>query len=286
LINNNYRSRCGKILRSEEEKKRKRKVKEVVNKEPTSTASLRVGYSKEQNWTGSTYQARGHTATRRENNTGPHTDKKTTAETKRTLPPTAYNTNPAETHAAAMPPPTESKILTSFLIPPSPLPVILPPTAFAALFPPSTPPASIAHLYRLLSHQRALLSDAVKSDIEDEAKRGVAQRRAVVKNRRAQERGEDDEEERIELAVSIFFFRWHHLYCLPPMNPLLHKNKQLTHTSCQTPTPPLFHIPATTRSALSFPPSTRPLMTSELKSPFSSSKQRHCSLVSGIQLVD
>ncbi|KFY60429.1 hypothetical protein V497_03607, partial [Pseudogymnoascus sp. VKM F-4516 (FW-969)] len=79
---------------------------------------------------------------------------------------------------------------------------ILPPTAFAALFPPSTPPASIAHLYRLLSHQRALLTDAVKSDIEDEAKRGVAQRRAVVKNRRAQERGEDDEEERIELALS------------------------------------------------------------------------------------
>ncbi|KFY55569.1 hypothetical protein V496_06962, partial [Pseudogymnoascus sp. VKM F-4515 (FW-2607)] len=102
-------------------------------------------------------------------------------------------------HTAAMPP-SESQILTSFLIPPSPLPVVLNPTAFAALFPPSTPQASIAHLYRLLSHQRALLTDAVKSDIEDEAKRGVAQRRAVVKTRRAQERGEDDEEERIELA--------------------------------------------------------------------------------------
>ncbi|OAF54786.1 hypothetical protein VC83_08889 [Pseudogymnoascus destructans] len=101
-----------------------------------------------------------------------------------------------------MPPPTESQILTSFLIPPSPLPVVLPPTAFAALFPPSTPQASIAHLYRLLSHHRALLTDAVKSDIEDEAKRGVAQRRAVVKTRREQERGEDDEEVRIERALS------------------------------------------------------------------------------------
>ncbi|KAL5345143.1 hypothetical protein ACLOAV_010099 [Pseudogymnoascus australis] len=76
-------------------------------------------------------------------------------------------------------PPSESQILSSFLIPPSPLPVVLNPTAFAALFPPSTPQASIAHLYRLLSHQRALLTDAVKSDIEDEAKRGVAQRRAL-----------------------------------------------------------------------------------------------------------
>ena len=103
-------------------------------------------------------------------------------------------------------PPSESQILNSFLIPPAPLPVILPPTAFVALFPPSTPSASITHLYRLLSHQRALLTDAVKSDIEDEARRGVAQRRAVVKTRRAQERGEDDEEERIEQAVSVFLF--------------------------------------------------------------------------------
>ncbi|KFY11275.1 hypothetical protein V492_04544, partial [Pseudogymnoascus sp. VKM F-4246] len=97
-------------------------------------------------------------------------------------------------------PPTESQILSSFLIPPSPLPVVLPPTAFAALFPSSTPQASIAHLYRLLSYQRALLTDAVKKDIEDEARRGVVQRRAVVKTRRAMERGEDDEEERIEMA--------------------------------------------------------------------------------------
>ncbi|OBT69645.1 hypothetical protein VE03_00959 [Pseudogymnoascus sp. 23342-1-I1] len=99
-------------------------------------------------------------------------------------------------------PPSESQILTSFLVPPAPLPVVLNSTAFAALFPPSTPQASVAHLYRLLSHQRALITDAVKSDIEDEAKRGVAQRRAVVKSRRAQERGEDDEEERIEVALS------------------------------------------------------------------------------------
>ncbi|OBT74286.1 hypothetical protein VF21_07372 [Pseudogymnoascus sp. 05NY08] len=100
-----------------------------------------------------------------------------------------------------MPPPTESHILTSFLLPPSPLPTILPPSAFTALFPPSTPASSIARLYRLLSHQRALLTDAVKADIEDEVRRGVAQRRAVVRTRREREWGEE-EEVGIERALS------------------------------------------------------------------------------------
>src|SRR5690554_8082136 len=101
-------------------------------------------------------------------------------------------------------PPSESQILTSFLITPAPLPLVLPPASFAALFSPSTPAASISHLYRLFTHQRALITDAVKQDIEDEVRRGIAQRRAVVRSRRAQERGEEDEEERIEQAVSIF----------------------------------------------------------------------------------
>ncbi|OBT49263.1 hypothetical protein VE00_00466 [Pseudogymnoascus sp. WSF 3629] len=101
-----------------------------------------------------------------------------------------------------MPPPTESHILTSFLLPPSPLPTILPPSAFTALFPPSTPQSTISHLYRLLSHQRALLTDAVKADIEDEVRRGVAQRRAVVRSRREGEREGGDEEVGIERALS------------------------------------------------------------------------------------
>ncbi|OBT96978.1 hypothetical protein VE01_05526 [Pseudogymnoascus verrucosus] len=102
-----------------------------------------------------------------------------------------------------MPPPTESTILTSFLLPPSPLPIILPPSAFTALFPPSTPASSISHLYRLLSHQRALLSDAVRADIEDEVRRGVVQRRAVVRSRREGERaGGEEEEVGIERALS------------------------------------------------------------------------------------
>jgi len=102
-------------------------------------------------------------------------------------------------------PPTESQILSSFLLPPSALATILPPSAFAALFPASTSRAEIARLYRALQHARAALSDAVAADIADEVRRGAAQRRAVVRTRRAAERedgAERDEEVQIETSVS------------------------------------------------------------------------------------
>lgn len=111
-------------------------------------------------------------------------------------------------------PPTESQILTTFLLPPAPLPAILSLQQFEALFPHTTKNASqqqIRTLYRSLQHQRALVVDAVAQDIEAEVKRGKAQRRVVVRTRRAGELGvlegleEGDVEGDLERAVSVHF---------------------------------------------------------------------------------
>lgn len=100
-------------------------------------------------------------------------------------------------------PPTETTILSTFLLPPSPLPTILSLKAFTDLFPraqQSSP--QIRALYRDLQHQRAQLTDAVSRSIAMEVKRGAAQRRAVVRARRAAGREEQDDEVDIENAVS------------------------------------------------------------------------------------
>jgi centromere-localized protein 2 len=101
--------------------------------------------------------------------------------------------------------PSEQSILSQFLLAPAPLPTIITLQQFTALFPSSEQSSpEVKRLYRALQHRRALLTDAVTQDIDDEVKRGIAQKRAVVRTRRAAEREEYDEEVAVENAVSVF----------------------------------------------------------------------------------
>ena len=87
-----------------------------------------------------------------------------------------------------MPPPTETSILTTFLIPPSSLPEVISLQRFTDLFPKNNRThADIPVLYRELQHQRALVVDQIKEDIRAEAKRGERSRREVVRARRRAE---------------------------------------------------------------------------------------------------
>lgn len=113
-------------------------------------------------------------------------------------------------------PPTERQILTAFLLSPAPLPTIISLQQFTAYFPHTAKNASrqqIRTLYRSLQHRRALVVDAVAQEIEAEVKRGKAQRRVVVRTRRADELGvlegleEGDVEGDLERAVSVPFRR-------------------------------------------------------------------------------
>ena len=98
--------------------------------------------------------------------------------------------------------PTEATILSTFLLTPAPLPSIITLKAFTELFPraqQSSP--QIRTLYIDLQHQRAQLTDAVARNIAAEIKRGNAQRRAVVRARRAAEREVHDDEVDVETEV-------------------------------------------------------------------------------------
>ncbi|EPE35255.1 hypothetical protein GLAREA_10952 [Glarea lozoyensis ATCC 20868] len=98
--------------------------------------------------------------------------------------------------------PTEEAILSSFLLPPSPLPSIITLKAFTELFPKAQQSSpQIRVLYRDLQHQRARVVDAVTHNISNESKRGRTQRRAVIRERRRAERGDQDDEVRIENAL-------------------------------------------------------------------------------------
>jgi centromere-localized protein 2 len=102
--------------------------------------------------------------------------------------------------------PTEQTILTTFLLAPSSLTTIFTFQSFAAAFPKAQQSSpEIRRLYRALQHRRALVTDAVAENIEDEVERGNAQRRAVVRARRTAERQEPDDEIAIENAVSVVF---------------------------------------------------------------------------------
>jgi centromere-localized protein 2 len=86
--------------------------------------------------------------------------------------------------------PTEKKILTSFLLPPAPLSVILPLSRFTTLFPVRhRSNRQIPLLYRDLQYTRALDTDHVASNIAAEAKRGEGMAREVVRTRRRDELG-------------------------------------------------------------------------------------------------
>ena len=97
---------------------------------------------------------------------------------------------------------TDRSILTTFLLAPSSLTTVFTFQSFQALFPraqQSSP--EVKRLYRALQHRRALVTDAVAQNIDDEVERGNSQRRAVVRARRAAERQELDEEVAVENAV-------------------------------------------------------------------------------------
>jgi len=98
--------------------------------------------------------------------------------------------------------PTEETIFTNFLLPPAPLPALITLKGFAALFPRSQQSSpQIKMLYRDLQHQRATITDSIAQNIDVEVKRGNAQRRAVVKARRATERELQDDEVDVEFAL-------------------------------------------------------------------------------------
>ncbi|KAF2141293.1 uncharacterized protein K452DRAFT_287995 [Aplosporella prunicola CBS 121167] len=88
-------------------------------------------------------------------------------------------------------PPTETSILSNFLLPAAPLPNILTLRQFTDLFPrahQSNP--AIPLLYRELQHQRAIDTDDVRRNIAAEAKRGERQKREVARARRRSEKAE------------------------------------------------------------------------------------------------
>lgn len=97
----------------------------------------------------------------------------------------------------------EHQILTSFLLPPAPLPSIITLEQFASFFPPSASESEIQKLFRHLTHTRSLTIDAVAENIDDEVRRGISQKRAVVRGRRLAEQDEvEDEEILVEQQVS------------------------------------------------------------------------------------
>ncbi|KAL3427183.1 cnl2 nkp2 family protein [Phlyctema vagabunda] len=118
--------------------------------------------------------------------------------------------------------PTEETILSTFLLPPAPLPAIISLKAFSEYFPKAQQSSPVVRvLYRDLQHQRARLVDAVTRDIVTEAKRGNVQRRAVIQTRRAAERTELDDEVEVEQALfgqtsNLPFFKPHTLKSILP----------------------------------------------------------------------
>lgn len=102
--------------------------------------------------------------------------------------------------------PTESTILTNFLLPPSPLPTILSLQKFTSLFPKaqrSNP--QVKYLYRELQHLRALDIDEVKQNIVREVKVGEKQRREVIRARRRADKVEVEgfDEREIEMEAQV-----------------------------------------------------------------------------------
>jgi centromere-localized protein 2 len=100
--------------------------------------------------------------------------------------------------------PNEQSILAKFLLSPAPLPKFVTQTQFTTLFPSSEQSSrEIRRLYRTLQHQRGIAHDAVETEIEDEARRGVAHRRAVLRSKLNGNMQSLDEEVLIEKAVCI-----------------------------------------------------------------------------------
>ncbi|KAI9775527.1 MAG: hypothetical protein M1839_001068 [Geoglossum umbratile] len=107
-------------------------------------------------------------------------------------------------------PPTESQILSTFLLPLANIRALLSLRSFTALFPqPLRKNPQIPYLYHELQHQRGLIIDQIEKNIAAEVKAGEKQRREVIKARRRDEReemgilGEDDRDE-LDMEVELF----------------------------------------------------------------------------------
>ncbi|RBR03954.1 uncharacterized protein FIESC28_11655 [Fusarium coffeatum] len=98
--------------------------------------------------------------------------------------------------------PTEAELLANYLIQPSTLTAITTLEQFKALFPrPLQSSPQVRSLFRDLQAQRADVLDQVAENIADEAKRGLAMRREVVRAKREAEREDIDAEIEIERAL-------------------------------------------------------------------------------------
>nr|CAB91736.2 conserved hypothetical protein [Neurospora crassa] len=98
--------------------------------------------------------------------------------------------------------PTETKILSDYLLVPAQLPAIISLQEFIELFPRSLQSSpQIRNLYRDLQTQRNAVVDSVAAEIEAEAKRGKAMRRVMIKAKREEEAPENDDEAEIERLV-------------------------------------------------------------------------------------
>lgn len=101
-------------------------------------------------------------------------------------------------------PPSESDILNSYLLVPAPLPSIITLDQFRALFPrPLQTSPLLPKLYRDLQSQRNIVVDTVAQNIVAEARRGVAMRREVLREKLESEAEVVDAEIEIERAVRI-----------------------------------------------------------------------------------
>jgi centromere-localized protein 2 len=98
--------------------------------------------------------------------------------------------------------PTESTLLSNYLLVPSQLASIISLEEFKELFPRSQQNSALVRtLYRDLQRQRAVLVEEVEANIEDETKHAKALRRAVVRARRAAGLQEQEDEVEIERSV-------------------------------------------------------------------------------------
>ncbi|KAF5006957.1 hypothetical protein FDECE_6697 [Fusarium decemcellulare] len=98
--------------------------------------------------------------------------------------------------------PTETELLANYLLQPSTLTAITTLEQFKALFPrPLQSSPQVRSLFRDLQAQRTDLLDQVAENIADEAKRGVAMRREVVRAKREAEREDMDAEIEMERAL-------------------------------------------------------------------------------------
>lgn len=103
-----------------------------------------------------------------------------------------------------MAPPTESEILTNYLLLPAELRSIVSPRQFATLFPKAAASSpEITLLYRDLEDQRAAAIATVRENIEAEVRRGRRMRAEVARARREEEGDGGDDEMEVERAVSL-----------------------------------------------------------------------------------